>query len=98
MFRDLSRDLVGSDRIFDSLYKKLAIDIEDLASFTGFLNPKYAPTMQSGTESKNHIEISANIVENGTAPEEFAPIKKKFKIKNIPKVELNKMELQIQLI
>lgn len=45
--------------------------------------------MERGTEIRNQIRRVANIVPRGTAPEEWAPIRKKFRTMNVPKTILN---------
>eukprot|EP00411_Alexandrium_monilatum_P008975 CAMPEP_0175320106 /NCGR_PEP_ID=MMETSP0093-20121207/71283_1 /TAXON_ID=311494 /ORGANISM="Alexandrium monilatum, Strain CCMP3105" /LENGTH=116 /DNA_ID=CAMNT_0016616943 /DNA_START=399 /DNA_END=749 /DNA_ORIENTATION=- len=55
------------------------------SSVLGFRNPKYAPRNTSGTEMPNHKHSSANIVGNGTAPEDFCPQMNRLRMKNITK-------------
>ena len=54
----------------------------------GRRNPKNEPAILKGTEITNQIRRVANIVVNGTAPEEWAAIRKKFKKTNVPKMIL----------
>lgn len=55
---------------------------------TRFLNPKYAPTNVSGTETPNHRANSATNVLNGTAPELPSCHNTRFITKNSPKTIL----------
>ena len=44
--------------------------------------------MERGTEIKNQIRSIANIVPRGTAPEEWAAMRKKLRKMNVPKTIL----------
>jgi len=57
-------------------------------SMIGRRNPKNEPAILKGTEIRNQISRVANIVVIGTAPEERAAIRKKFKKTNVPKMIL----------
>lgn len=62
--------------------------ITNTISLTRFLNPKYAPTKVSGTETKNQSASNANKVVKGTAAELPLLHSTKFMMKNSPKTIL----------
>lgn len=46
--------------------------------------------MQRGTETRNHMQMRANIVPKGTAAEEPAETRKKFRMMKTPKRALDR--------
>lgn len=53
------------------------------SSIAGFLKPRKLPTNTRGTEIPNQRRTRANIVVNGTAPEDFCPQIREFRKKKI---------------
>jgi hypothetical protein len=56
----------------------------------GRRKPKKEPAMERGTEIRNQIRRVANIVPRGTAPEEWAAMRKKLRKMNVPKTILTR--------
>jgi len=54
----------------------------------GRRKPKKDPAMESGTEMRNQIRRVANIVPRGTAPDEWAAMRKKLRKMNVPNTTL----------
>ena len=54
----------------------------------GRRKPKKEPATLRGTEIRNQIRTIANIVPMGTAPEEWAAMRKKLRNINVPKTTL----------
>jgi hypothetical protein len=57
---------------------------------TPCLDPKYEPTAESGAEMTNHNRMITSIVPNGTAPDEPAEMRKRFRRNTIAKMRLRK--------
>jgi hypothetical protein len=55
------------------------------ASRAGALNPNQLPAKDKGTEITNQMPMSANIVVNGTAPEDCLKTKKRLRKKKVLK-------------
>ena len=54
----------------------------------GRRNPKKEPAILRGTEMRNQIRTMANMVPMGTAPEEWAAMRKKLRNTKVPKTIL----------
>mmetsp|Transcript_12082 Transcript_12082/g.33979 ORF Transcript_12082/g.33979 Transcript_12082/m.33979 type:complete len:249 (-) Transcript_12082:49-795(-) len=55
------------------------------SSMAGLRKPAYAPKKTKGTDTPNQSTSSANMVVNGTAPEDFTPQMQRFRRKKIVK-------------